>query len=102
MAEHRKALAILQKLAQDNPKEPSYRYEAADAENGLSAGLRRRGHAEARDHAERAVAVCEALVKEDPKNPSYRARLAINYLGRGLVRRAWATSRARRRISGWR
>ncbi len=88
-AEFRRALALIQKLADDHPKVPGYRDDAATTAGHLSIALRRLGcPAEARELCDRAVAAREALVREHPESPGYRAGLAENHLDRGLARRA--------------
>jgi tetratricopeptide (TPR) repeat protein len=87
--EHRKALALFRKLAEDDPSVPHYQDRAANEDSNLSAVMRRPGRpAEARDHAEKAVAIREQLVKAHPQSADYRAGLAESLLDRGLARRA--------------
>ena len=77
-AEYRQALAIHQKLADDNPKVPELPQRRGllphQPRRRCSAGCGR--PAEARDGCDRAIAIREALVKEDPKVPMYRSDLA--------------------------
>src|SRR5262249_15017098 len=103
-AEYGTALALLCKLAEDNPKVPAFRHNAARAQNYLSVVVRRLGRpAESRDHCQRAVAALEALIGEDPKRPWYRERVPEAYLSRGHTppargAPAGATAAARRAL----
>ena len=88
-AEYRRSLAIYRKLAEDDPRAPSHRDDAASLEGELSVVLRRLGRAaEARELCERAVVAREALVREDPASERHRRMLAQHHLDRGLARRA--------------
>ena len=106
-AEHRRALAIREKLAADNPKVPVHRDAVAVSHTNLSVILRRLGRpTEARDGCDQAIAIREALVREVPKVPMYRSHLAYSYRRRGLARGdlgdfAGAAADARRALALW-
>src|SRR5262249_20660325 len=85
----RTALVIDQKLAEDNPKMPSYCDGLADGHTNLADVLRGLGRpAEARDGYERAVAIRQRLVNDQPSLATYRSSLAPSLRRRGLARSA--------------
>jgi tetratricopeptide (TPR) repeat protein len=84
-AEQRKAIALYQKLTEDNPEAPNHRFGLAGALYYLGDAIRPLGRAaEARNAYERAVAIHERLAKENPK-PWYRSLLAHSLRRRGLA-----------------
>jgi tetratricopeptide (TPR) repeat protein len=103
-AEYRKALALGQKLADENPRHLEYRRELAEINGLLAATVRQLGRpADAREAFDRAIALLEQLVKESPAQTEFRSHLASSLRGRGLSRRdlrdpAGAAAGARRAL----
>jgi hypothetical protein len=86
---YREGLAILQKLAGNDPKLSSYEQNAAAIGNNLSIALRRLGRlAEAGEQCERAITIMENLARQNLGSTEYRDLLAEFYLSRSLTRRA--------------
>ncbi len=86
-AEERNAIALYQKLSDDNPNAPGHKVGLAGALYYLGDVIRALGRlAEAREDYERAIAIHEKLVKENP-NPWYRSLLAHSLRRRGLALR---------------
>jgi eukaryotic-like serine/threonine-protein kinase len=83
----RKALAIIQKLADENPTVPDYRLAISNVFHNLADVARTLGPAaEARDGYGRAIVLAERLVKESPTATTYRSHLARSLRRRGLAR----------------
>ena len=71
-AEHRKALAIYQKLADDNPAATGFRDSLANSHRELGRLLaREKRFPEAFTALETGLAICQKLVDADPKNTGY-------------------------------
>jgi hypothetical protein len=86
-AEYCKALALHQKLADDNPKVLSYVLDPALDVTNLADAVRSLGRAaEARD-GERAIAVQERLAPEDTTTPGFQTLLPWSLRRGGLARR---------------
>jgi hypothetical protein len=88
--ELRTALASSQKLPDENPKVPDYRFAVANTGgSNLAFALRRLGRpAEARRLDDQAIAAIEAAIREHPEILDLRNVQAENYLHRSLARRA--------------
>ncbi len=106
-AEFRAALAVQQKLADDNPAVSEFRNYLASSHTDRSDMLRRLGRpTEARDALERAIAIREVLVKQVPGITMFRSHLAWSYRRRGLALRdlgdaAGAAADTRRAMALW-
>ena len=104
-AELRKAIALHQKLAEDDPKSPDHREGLANGHCELSHALRSVGRpAEAKSGYDRAITLLEKLVKDGPTRTFSRSLLAASLRGRGLARRdlgdpAGAAADTRRALS---
>jgi tetratricopeptide (TPR) repeat protein len=103
-AEYRKALALYQKLADDNPAVTDFRVRMAYALTNLADAVRSlRRSAEARDGYDRAIALMERLVADDPTTAGNRTFVAWSLRRRGRARRdlgdpAGAAADARRAL----
>ena len=85
--EHRKALALRHKLADDNPNVPGFRDGVASAYTNHADLVRSIGRpADARDGYERAIAIRESLIQQEPTTTIYRGHLAYSLRRRGLAR----------------
>ncbi len=77
-AEYRKALAILQKLADDNPAVSRFRRDLANSHNNLGLMLVSTGKpAKAGTEYRRALALFRKLVDDNPMIPDYRLRYSL-------------------------
>ena len=86
--QHRKALAIREKLAADFPVVPDYRSSLADSHNHLGsllAGLGKR--AEAEESYCKAMALEEKLAADFPAVPNYKVSLGGSYCNYGIFLR---------------
>ncbi len=107
LAAYGQALAIRQKLADTDPKNPAYRNDVASCHSNTADVLRRLGrNAEAREGYERAIAIRERLVQDHPEVTMYRSGLASSVRRRGLARLnsgdlAGAAADTRRALEFW-
>ncbi len=84
--QHRKALAVREKLVADFPAVPVYRRELAQSHNNLGLLLAELGKGpEAEEHVRRAQAIQEKLVADFPAVPRYRQDLALSHNNLGLL-----------------
>jgi tetratricopeptide (TPR) repeat protein len=87
-AEMRKALALRQKLSDDNPKGPQFRYHVATTYGNLGYLLRKTGKpAEAEAELRKNLALEQKLVDDNPKVPDYRSEVALALKNLGDVAR---------------
>ncbi len=85
-AEYRKALAIQQKLAHDNPAVTGFRDVLAFSHHNLGGLLHRMGKSsEAEAEYRKALAIQQKLDNDDPANIHYRGRLAISHQNLGSL-----------------
>jgi tetratricopeptide (TPR) repeat protein len=87
---YQKASEQLQKLADEFPRQPEYRYDLALAKRNLGRLQRLMGRFDESDRALRqSQTLLEQLVRDDPTHADYRNRLASTYheIGRGQEER---------------
>ena len=84
-AEYRKALAIRQKLADDNPAVTEFRSRLADSHNNLGVLLRETGKpAEAEAEYRKALAIQQKLADDNPAVTEFRSDLAVSHDNLGM------------------
>ena len=89
MESFRRALAIQQKLADDDPSSLGYQDDLATSHAHVADTHRRLGQFEAaKESFSKAIVISEELVKREPNATDYRRNLAVSVRGLGLARLA--------------
>ena len=85
-AEYRKALAIRQKLADDNPAVTEFRNALADCHSNLGSILPQTGKpAAAESEHQKALAIRRKLAEAEPGNPAWRNAIGVSLTSLGDV-----------------